>query len=78
MCGPTLSPLQTTNFLTKLLSHTTPSTGLLYMKHIWTLTMQGGAAIKAATRVPEDFNQLGLPRPVEIVSYCVGGWMALW
>ena len=30
--------------------------------------MQGGAAIKAATRVPEDFTTLGLPRPVEVVS----------
>jgi hypothetical protein len=30
--------------------------------------MQGGAAIKAATRVPEDFTDLGLPRPIEVVS----------
>ncbi len=44
------------------------SGALLYLKHVWTLAMQGGAAIKAATRVPEDFDQLGLPRPVEVVS----------
>lgn len=31
------------------------------------LVMQGGAAIKSGTRVPEDFDRLGLPRPLEIV-----------
>ena len=28
--------------------------------------MQGGAAIKGATRIQEDYTKLGLPRPVEV------------
>lgn len=56
--------------------HLHGSTGLLYFKHLWTLTMQGGAAIRAATRIPEDFTTLGLPRPVEVVRGPFGPGMS--
>ncbi|EWM23396.1 Membrane associated eicosanoid/glutathione metabolism-like domain protein [Nannochloropsis gaditana] len=49
-----------------LLSTLVTCTGLLYLKHVWTLTMQGGAAIKSGNRIDEDYSKLGLNRPLEV------------
>ncbi|TFJ80765.1 hypothetical protein NSK_007942 [Nannochloropsis salina CCMP1776] len=49
-----------------LLSTLVTCTGLLYLKHVWTLTMQGGAAIKSGNRIDEDYSKLGLNRPLGV------------
>ena len=51
-----------------LLTTLVTCTAILFFKHVWTLTMQGGAAIKANERIEEDYAALGLPRPLEVTE----------